>query len=129
MSTADDRAVLAHAWDRAARDTQLVRVTDARVPEGFTAWRLGSAVTVLPTLLPSAPPDVRLRYEGRARANLIGTCPLCGAVADLSSDPSAPAAWRVLPLTVGISHEKGCGALFTDEDRQHFDPRALGRSS
>lgn len=129
MSTAEHRALLALAWDSADQPGPLVRVTDAPVPDGFTAWRMGDSVTVLPALLPSAPSGVRRRYEARAQANLTGTCPLCRAVADLSPDPSAPVAWRLLPVTVGIRHEKGCRALFTDEDRQHFDPRALGEAS
>lgn len=132
------RAALVGAWD-AARPVgedwpAVVAVSDPAPPEGFTAWtthppRAGSGqVAVLPALLPTAPPAVARRYMARVLASLTGACPLCSAVVTLSGpDPErTPAAWLHLPVVVGMTHAPDCPAIFTEADRAHLDPRALG---
>lgn len=137
---ADLRARLAAAMDRADRaranplDPEdwppVARLAGAPVPPGFTAWRVGGEdgpVTVLPSPRPSAPLDFRQRYLARVVANGTGTCPLCGEAAGISGpDPERQqAGYRALPVTVGITHSPQCPALFTEEDRTWFDPRAV----
>lgn len=141
MTTADLRARLAAAADLVARSTApgewptVTRLDGAPVPPGYAAWRVGGEggpVTALPALAPSAPLDVRRRYLARVVANGSGRCPLCSAVAGITPDsptPDRPAAWHLMPVRVGITHATACPATFTDDDRRHFDPRALGEPS
>jgi hypothetical protein len=138
-TAADLRARLAAAWERAhavqaAEVLPLVEhLADAPAPPGWSVWRVGGEggpVTALPALAagPAAPMDVQRRYLARVLANCSGRCPSCGAVANLpSADPErTPAAWQVAPVTVGIVHAPECPAVFTEADRGHFDPRAVG---
>jgi hypothetical protein len=130
--TADIRARLAAAADRVTRSTlpgawpEVARLDGAPVPPGFTAWRIGpegGPVTVLPTLDPAAPLDVRRRYLARAIGNGTGRCPLCSAVAGvLGPDPEHGhrAGFHLLPVTVGIRHAPDCPAEFTDAERHYF---------
>lgn len=135
MNTADDRARVVALWDRVHPTPDewpgVTLLDGGPVPEGFSAWRVGDddgIVTVLPTLLPSAPMDFRRRYFARVIANGSGECPLCGAVAGLSADPvRTPAAWHRLPLRLTVRHATDCPATFTEAERRHFDPRAMGR--
>jgi hypothetical protein len=128
---ADLRARILAAWDRADPDGVPERVAAGPVPVGWAVWRLGGPggpCTALPALLPSAPLAVRLRYRWRVVANLTGTCPACGGVAGLiGPTPDGPlAAWALLPVTLGITHDDGCPTVFGEADRDHLDPRALG---
>ena len=135
MSTADLRGRLVGLWERAHDDsvpadrwplvTALSGPALDAVPPGCSAWAVGPwqddpqdapsegrHIVVMPSLV----------------ATGTGRCPLCGGVAGILPDspsPDHPASWRLLPLRVGISHTPGCPAVFTDADRQFFDPRAL----
>jgi len=137
MTQADARAALAAAADRSTRSAPpgawplLELLTDAPAPPGWAVWRAGGpggSLTALPTLLPTAPIGVRWRYLARVVANTTGRCPLCSAVAGVTPDPGRPAAWAVLPVVVSVSHAPDCPATFTDDDRVHFDRRALGEA-
>lgn len=133
---ADARASFAQAWDgtdpAAGQWPEVALLTDhPAAASGWTALgvRGGRGITVLPELLPGAPPEVERRYYARAMATLAGRCPLCDQAAGLSADPQrTPAAWAVAPLTVDLSHAEGCRAVFTEADRQWFHPDAIGRS-
>ncbi|OLT11716.1 hypothetical protein BJF79_23630 [Actinomadura sp. CNU-125] len=138
---ADLRARLAAAMDRADRaranpsDPEdwppVTRLAGAPVPPGFTAWRVGGEdghVTAMPSVRDSAPLEFRQRYMARVVANGTGLCPLCGEAAGISGpDPEHGhlAGYRAVPVTVGITHSPDCPALFTEEDRTWFDPRAV----
>ncbi len=125
--TADLRALLARTWD-GTDDAPLEHLADAPVPPGYAMWRLGRSTTVLPALLPTAPMAIVERYMWRVLSNVTATCPVCGQVAEISYDPErAPAAWHALPVTVAVRHVDGCPAVFGEEDREWFDPRAVAR--
>ncbi|HEU5025238.1 MAG TPA: hypothetical protein VFV01_10000 [Spirillospora sp.] len=141
VPAADLRARLAAAMDRADRaranpsDPEdwppVMRLAGAPVPPGYALWRVGGEdgpVTALPALRASAPMEFRQRYMARLVANGTGRCPLCGEAASINGhDPEhgRRAAYRLLPVTVGITHSPDCPALFTDDDRRWFDPRAV----
>jgi len=135
MTPADVRARLAATWDTAAHAPEVItRVDGAPVPPGYTAWSVGGSTTALPTLTDDAPFEVRARYFARVRANALGRCPLCDAVAGATvPDPTKhPAAFHVLPLTVPLRIEHTatatgatCPAVFTDDDRRWFDPDGM----
>lgn len=126
--SADLRARLAAAWDGATGGVE--HLADAPgVPPGFTMWRVGRSSVVLPALAADAPLEVRERYLARVVATATGTCPLCAAVACLGdADPQrTPGAWAVLPVTLSVPHTTGCPAVFGDQDKRFFDPRAVQR--
>lgn len=135
MNVADTRAALVLLWDGVLAPPghwpRLDRMADAPAPPGWAVWRAGGEggpLTALPDLLPSAPLDVRGRYLARVVANTTGRCPMCPAVASITPDsptPERPGAWHVLPVRVGTTHAPGCPAIFADDDRRHFDPRAF----
>ncbi len=139
MNVADTRAALVRLWEGVLAPPghwpRLDRLTDAPAPPGWAVWRAGGEggpLTALPDLLPSAPLDVRRRYLARVVSNTTGRCPMCSAVADITPDsptPERPGAWHVLPVKVGTTHAPDCPAIFTEDDRQHLDPRALGGPS
>ena len=117
----------------AERPLLVERLVDAPCPPGWCVWRVGGeggALTMLPSLAASASLDLHRRHLLRVIANCTGQCPECSAAAGLPSiDPEqAPAGWRMVPVTVGIVHAPGCQATFTEADRPHLDPRALGGS-
>lgn len=138
MTEADARAALARAFDLPDRYRSdpadpaswppvVLLPSDEATPPGWSRWRVGRALVLLPTLAPHAPVSVLRRLVARVLANGTGRCPLCGAAADLSTSPERPASWTLLPLTVGVTHPEDCPALFTDDDARWFDPEGVAR--
>lgn len=82
-------------------------------------WRVGGSHVMLPTLSLLAPYEMHRRYQARVVATAMGRCGMCGAVASVHGGEHL-AAWRVLPVTVGLTHVAGCPAEFTDDERQWF---------
>ena len=102
------------------------RITDAPVPPGWAMFRVAGVPLAMPAPAPDAPYEFRKRYLARVIATGTGLCPMCNRTAGLSHDPeTSPAAFRVLAVTYGITHDPDCPAIFTDADRQFFDPRAV----
>lgn len=133
---AEHKARLARSWesvpDPMTELPPIVLVTDAPHAPGWAVWQVGLGPTgprvACPDLHPTHPvPDaVARRYFERIAATARGHCHRCGAVASVNLDPTtAPAAWSVLQVSVGLDHTPGCPCEFTDADRQWLDPRAL----
>ena len=127
---ADIRAAFVRSWDSAASVSPEIEQAPLPCPPGYVAWRVKgtTAVTMLPQLLPHAPVRVRRAYNARVLSNLVGRCPLCGAVASINADPEThPAGWSKLDITIGISHLSLCSGTFLETDRRYFDSRAVSR--
>lgn len=136
VMSAEARGRVAGVWDGIARQPlPLVALITAPegTPEGFQAWAVGTppaprSIVLLPEISDYAPREVMDRYISRVVADATGTCPLCGQAAGLVGpdlpDPERPQrgrnAFYALPLSVGIRHDLGCPAIFTDADRRWF---------
>lgn len=128
VSIADSKSRLAAAFSR-AHGHPVSRVTDVSVPAGWQAWRCDDVVTVLPALVAAAPLVAHRRLLLRVVANCTGVCPACGAVAGFNVDPETHrAGWLLLPVTVAVLHEPGCGAVFGGHEAAWFVPYASGGS-
>lgn len=129
VSVADSKSRLAAAFSR-AHGHRVTRVTEGvSVPDGWQAWRCDDVVTVLPALVADAPYEAYHRLLSRVVANCTGECPDCHAVASFNADPETHrAGWALLPVTVAVVHEPGCGAVFGEHEAGWFVPFASGGS-
>jgi hypothetical protein len=89
---------------------------DAPDIEGFTAWSVGPAVVLMPTLLPEAPSDAVRVYAGRIIANATGVCPACSEVVEDKREGI---------IDGELAHDDQCPIYLFDGMEQWLDPTAV----
>lgn len=82
---ADVKARIVAAWDKAAA-SPTDDLIELRTEDGLSVWRLGSSACIIESLRDDTPEHLRIRGRWRVLTNLTGTCPSCGATADISPD-------------------------------------------